>query len=389
MPITITLPAPGGRLERHTLSSPGPYPDTVSEPLDRLVYAAPHVVADPLAGSEGSGAGPIDWDATIAVRRRLWALGLGVAEAMEPAQRRSGLDWAAALALLGRSLNAAQGQPGARIVCGCGTDHLAPGDRLTVADVIDAYVQQAEAIERLGGRLALMASDALAACARSPDQYALVYDRLLAQVREPVVLVVPDGVGDPALAGYWGSEDRDEAIEVMLAVVRRHPAKVEGVALSPADPIQALALRRRLPAGVGLFTTDECDFTDAIAGDATGHADALLGVMDAIAPAAGAALAARARGEHDRYRAILAPTLPLARHLFCAPTRSGATGVVFLAWLNAEQRAFAMLDGRQSARGILHLVQAFRLADAAGLLRDPEQACARMRSLLAVHGIDG
>jgi hypothetical protein len=389
MSITITLPAPDGRLERYTLSAPRAHPDAVREPFDRRAFAAPHVVADPLAGIEGVGGVPIDWAATIAVRHRLWALGLGVAEAMGPAQRGSGLDWAAALELIRRSLAAVRDHPGARLLCGCGTDHLVPGERLTVADVVDAYAQQAEAIEGLGGRLAVMASPALAACARSPDQYALVYDRLLSQVREPVVLVVPEAGCDPDLAGYWGSDERDEATEVMLAVVRRHAGKVDGVALSLSDPREALALRRRLPAGVRLYTTDERDFADVIAGDASGHADALLGVLGAIAPAASAALPALARGEPDRYREILAPALPLARHLFGAPARWGATGLVFLAWLNGEQRAFAMLGGQQSARGIVHLAEAFRLADAAGLLRDPQQACARMRSLLAVHGIDG
>jgi len=386
---TLRLPTADGRLEPFTTAAPCGYPQQATGPLGRVAFAAAHVVADPLSPVDPWVGCALDWDATIAHRSRLWQLGLGVAEAMDTAQRGSGLDWPTSLELIGRSIDAARDHPGALLVCGCGTDHLEPDGRTTVADVIGAYEQQAEAIESLGGRLVLMASRALAGCARSPDQYALVYDRLLAQVREPVVIHWLGEMFDPALAGYWGCADPDDAMETVLAVIARHADKVDGVKVSLLDREREVAMRRRLPPGVRMYTGDDFAFAGLIAGDAQGHSDALLGIFDAIAPAASAALAALARGDADRYHRILEPTVPLARHVFGAPTRFYKTGLVFLAWLDGLQDHFVMVGGQQSARSLLHLAQLFRLADGAGLLRDPDLACARMRALLATHGVKG
>jgi len=384
---TLRLPAPDGRVEPFTTSVPRGYPERATGPFGRVAYAAAHVVADPLSPVDPWVGCALDWDATIAHRSRLWRLGLGVAEAMDTAQRGAGLDWPTSLELIRRSIDAARDHPGALLVNGCGTDHLDPDARTTVADVIAAYEMQAEAIEAHGGRLVLMASRALAGCARSPDQYALVYDRLLAQVREPVVIHWLGEMFDPALAGYWGYSDPDDAMAVVLAVIARHADKVDGVKVSLLDRDREIAMRRRLPAGVRMYTGDDFAFAGLIAGDAQGHSDALLGIFDAIAPAASAALSALARGDTERYHGILAPTVPLARHVFGAPTRFYKTGLVFLAWLDGLQDHFVMVGGQQSARNLLHLAQLFRLADAAGLLRDPDLACARMRALLATHGV--
>jgi hypothetical protein len=385
---TITLPGPDGRLAPFTTSAPRGYPDVAQGPFNRIAFSAVHVVADPMSSVDPWVGCAVDWDATIAYRSRLWDLGLGVAEAMDTAQRGMGLDWPTSLELIRRSIDASRSHPGARVFSGCGTDHLAPGERTTVADVLAAYEMQAEAIEGLGGRLIVMASRALAACARSPDQYGLVYDRLLSQVREPVIVHWLGDMFDPALAGYWGAEDLDAATDVAVDVINRNAHKIDGVKVSLLDKDREIAMRRRLAPGVRMYTGDDFNFAELIAGDAHGHSDALLGIFDAIAPAASAALTALGRGDVARFHDILGPTVPLSRHIFRAPTRFYKTGVVFMAWLNGLQSHFTMVGGQQSARHVLHLAELFRLADAAGLLRDPDLACARMRALLAVNGIE-
>ena len=256
-----------------------------------------------------------------------------------------------------------------------------------MGDVIAAYEEQCSAIERLGGRIILMASRALAACARSPEDYARVYDRILSQVKEPVIIHWLGEMFDPALEGYWGSREHHAAMTICLDVVARNASKVDGIKVSLLDKDKEIAMRRRLPAGVRMYTGDDFNFAELIEGDAQGHSDALLGIFDAIAPAASAALGALARNDRETYHELLAPTVPLSRHIFCAPTRFYKTGVVFMAWLNGHQDHFVMVGGQQSARHIVHLAELFRLANAAGLLADPELACRRMQQLLAVHGI--
>jgi hypothetical protein len=341
------------------------------------------VVADPLSAKEPWLEPAIDWDATLAYRRHLWSWGLGLAEAMDTAQRGMGLDWQNSLELIGRTLDAAKDFKGAVVFSGAGTDHVAQAD---VAGVIAAYEAQCGAIEKLGGRIILMASRALAASAKSADDYGKVYDRILGQVKEPVILHWLGEMFDPALQGYWGAKDHAAAMDVCLDVIRRNAAKVDGIKISLLDKDKEIAMRRRLPEGVRMYTGDDFNFAELIEGDAQGHSDALLGIFDAIAPAASAALGALAAGDAKSYHDILAPTVPLSRHIFCAPTRFYKTGVVFMAWLNGHQEHFVMVGGQQSARHILHFAELFRLADAAGLLADPPLACARMKQLLAVNG---
>jgi hypothetical protein len=385
--LTITLPGPDGRLAPYPLSPRRAWPEVAGGPFTRVAFAAPHVVADPLSTVDPCSACALDWEATIAVRRRLWRLGFGVAEAMDAAPRGVDLDEASALALTRRTLDAARDHPGARVVSGCGTDCLEPGARTTVADVLAAYEARAEAIEALGGRLLVRASRALAAIARSPDQYGLVYDRLLAQVREPAIVQWPGVALDPALAGYWGADGLDAAMDVALEVLGRNAARIDGVTVPGLDSAREIAMRRRLAPGVRMYTGDGLDFTTLIAGDAQGHSDALLGLLSAIAPAASAALAALAAGDLDGYHAILGPTTALARHVFAAPAAASRTDLVCLAWLNGEQSHFTMVGARQSARHAIHLAELFRRADAAGLLRDPDLAAARMRALMVVYGV--
>ena len=298
-----------------------------------------------------------------------------------------GLDWATAQELIRRSLAEARAVGGA-IACGAGTDHLAPGPAVTLADVEAAYETQCAFVEREGGRVILMASRALAACARGPDDYVQVYDRVLSQVARPVILHWLGAMFDPQLAGYWGTRDLDIAMEVCLHIIRDHAAKVDGIKISLLDHTREIAMRRRLPAGVKMYTGDDFNYPELILGDDEGYSHALLGIFDPIAPAASAALQALDAGDRDRYETILAPTVPLSRHIFQTPTYFYKTGVVFLAYLNGHQSHFRMVGGQESARSVVHLAELFVLADRAGLLRDPELAAERMRRFLALAGID-
>jgi len=385
---TLKLPVADGTLAPYTVRASTPWKAEGTRPaFDRVAYAAAHVVADPLARADPWLDIALDWDATLAYRRHLFSLGLGVAEAMDTAQRGMGLDWTTSLRLIERSVDAAKGIPGATIASGAGTDHLDPAQATSVDDVIAAYEHQCAAVERAGGRIILMASRALARVARSPDDYLRVYGRVLAQVREPVILHWLGDMFDPALAGYWGHRDLDRATDVCLEAIQASRAKVDGIKVSLLDDAREIAMRRRLPAGVRMYTGDDFNFAALIGGDADGHSDALLGIFDAIAPAASAALAALAGGDRARFDAILAPTVPLSRKIFEAPTRFYKTGIVLMAYLNGHQSHFTMVGGQQGARSLVHLADVFRLADQAGLLVDPERAAARMRLITALHGL--
>jgi hypothetical protein len=328
----------------------------------------------------------VDWDRTIAFREHLWDLGFGVAEAMDTAQRGMGMSWPDSLELIRRSVAAARPRNGL-VFSGAGTDQLAPDDAKSLDDVIRAYEEQVSAIEAVGGRIILMASRALAKVGRSGDDYAKVYGRILTQVKEPVVIHWLGDMFDPALAGYWGTRDLDAAMDVAVGIINAHAAKVDGVKISLLDKDKEIRMRRRLAKGVRMYTGDDFNYAELIAGDEQGYSDALLGIFDAIAPAASAALVALAKNDRETFHNILAPTVPLSRHIFKAPTRFYKTGVVFMAYLNGHQDHFTMIGGQESTRSALHLADIFRLADAAGLLRDPERAVERMRRVLLTHGI--
>jgi hypothetical protein len=394
MALSLRLPSPGGELGTYLLRGTEPARPAHGVKFNRIAYSAAHVVADPLAAGDPWLNCSLDWDATIAYRRHLWSLGLGVAEAMDTAQRGMGLDWPTSLELIGRSLDAARDVPEALVASGCGTDHLVLEDVKTVDDVIAGYEDQMAAIEKLGGKLIVMASRALARVAKSPADYERVYSRILTQARQPVVLHWLGEMFDPALAGYWGTQNVEAAMDTAVGIIAAHAHKVDGIKISLLDKDKEIAMRRRLPAGVRMYTGDDFNYAELIAGDGLGaqpshgHSDALLGIFDAIAPAASAALGELAQGNLDRFHAILGPTVPLSRHIFAAPTRFYKTGVVFMAWLNGHQSHFTMVGGQQSTRSLPHLAELFRLADAANLLEQPELAVRRMRNLLALYGVE-
>ena len=354
-------------------------------PFNRVAFAAAHVVVDPLTNADPSGAAAIDWENTLAYRSHLLDLGFGIAEAMDTSQRGMGLDWLSALELIRQSI-AHAGPRANQIASGCGTDHLMPQDANSLDDVIKAYLEQLHAIQKLDGRIILMASRALVRVAQTPDDYVKVYSRVLSEADHPVVLHWLGEMFDPALKGYWGHSEFNHTMETALAVIEQNVSKVDGIKISLLDDQKEVVMRRRLPASVKMYTGDDFNYPDLIAGDDNGYSHALLGIFDAIAPAASAALAALAKGDIATYNNLMEPTVPLSRLIFRAPTQFYKTGIVFLAWLNGHQDHFIMVNGAQAMRPLPYFVECFKLADQAGLLRDPDMAVARMKKLLAVYG---
>lgn len=347
-----------------------------SGPYTRIAYAAAHVV--PLKHDRQV----IDWEATINFRKHLWSYGLGVAEAMDTAQRGMGLSWEMAKDLIRRSIVAKREFPNAFLACGCNTDQLDPEKNYSLEEVQAAYEEQIDWIEGHGGKLIIMASRALVIAAQSPDDYLIVYGNLLKKAKDPVIIHWLGEMFDPQLKGYWGSEDHYEAMETVLKLMKEHSNKVDGIKLSLLDKDKEVFLRAKLPEGVRMYTGDDFNFSELIEGDGEEYSDALLGIFDGIAPVAAAALKALSEGDVKSYRELLAPTVPLSRHIFGTPTRFYKTGVVFLAWLNGFQDDFIMLSGQETARDRAHLIQLFKLAAEASVFRDSKLAINRMQAFL-------
>jgi hypothetical protein len=387
----MRLPTHSGTLEHYSLTGEPLVPRAPEVPLTRTAFAAAHVISDPLAERNPWDTRPaVDWEATLAFRHGLWDQGLGLAEAMDTAQRGMGVDWATALELIQRTMQAARAHPlKPRVACGAGTDHKTQADLPEADAIIAAYAEQMEAIEAAGGQIILMATRALPAIGADADTYARVYDTLLSQAAEPVILHWLGDMFDPALAGYWGTRDVAAASDLVLGLIERNVGKVDGIKISLLDQAHEEAFRSRLPEGVRLYTGDDFNYAPLIEGDGTLFSHALLGIFAAIAPAASQALEALAKGDSATYHALFAPTVPLSREIFKAPTRFYKAGIAFLSWLNGSQTHFVMPGGFQSSREITHYAEVFRLADRARLLADPDLARARMRTLLALHGIDG
>ncbi|MEX2460486.1 MAG: dihydrodipicolinate synthase family protein [Paenibacillaceae bacterium] len=382
----ILLPTSTGGLISYTPTRANPY-QMPSQPFtSRIAYSAAHVVANPLADVDPSKKPVIDWEGTLAYRRYLWSLGLAVAEAMDTSQRGMGLDWETSKELIRLSLNEAKAV-GGDIACGAGTDHLSLPFNLTIDEITKAYLEQCDFVEGHGGRIILMASRALAACAKGPEDYNKVYDQILTQVEKPVILHWLGDMFDPALSGYWGYTDPESAMQSCLGIIHRNIGKVYGIKISLLDSALEIKLRNSLPKGVRMFTGDDFNYQSLIAGDKDGYSDALLGIFDAIAPAASAALHALDKGDLRRYDQFMAPTLPLSRHIFKAPTYYYKTGIVFMAYLNGHQSHFRMIAGHEVFRSIPHLSELFVLADQANLLQDPDLALHRMKLILHLAGI--
>ncbi|QFR02595.1 dihydrodipicolinate synthase family protein [Streptomyces phaeolivaceus] len=382
----MRLPGADGRLRAYT---PRTEPLAVSPGTaltSRTVFSAAHVVADSFADVSPDSPAAVDWDATLAFRRHLWSHGLGVAEAMDTAQRGMGLDWAGAAELIRRSAAEAK-SVGGLIACGVGTDQLTDPASASLAEIRKAYEEQLALVEESGAQAILMASRALAAAARGPEDYLEIYGHLLRQATEPVVLHWLGPMFDPALDGYWGSSDLDAATETFLAVIAAHPEKVDGIKVSLLDAQREIDIRRRLPRGVRCYTGDDFNYPELIAGDEKGFSHALLGIFDPLGPLAAEAVRVLDTGDVKGFRSLLDPTVALSRHLFQTPTRFYKTGVVFLAWLAGHQSHFTMVGGLQSARSLPHFARAYELADGLGLFPDPALAETRMKNLLSLYGV--
>jgi hypothetical protein len=383
----LKLPKEDRSIEAYTLSgTPIALAKRNAADFNRVAYAAAHVVADPFADNDPWLTPAIDWEATLRFRHRLWDLGLGVAEAMDTAQRGMGLGWPEAQELISRALKEAASRKDALIACGVGTDHLV-GTDFNLDRIVEAYQEQLDFVQGKGGRVILMASRALAASATSPDDYLETYSRVLAHANEKVIIHWLGEMFDPALEGYWGSKDHMAAMDTCLEMLEANAGKIDGIKISLLSKEKEIAMRRRLPAGVRMYTGDDFNYAELIAGDEHGHSDALLGIFDAIAPAASKALACLKQGSNAEFYDILEPTVALSRHIFKAPTRFYKTGVVFLAYLNGLQDHFTMIGGQESTRSTLHFSELFRLADKANVLADPDDATRRMKSFLTIRGI--
>ncbi|MGL4404879.1 MAG: dihydrodipicolinate synthase family protein [Notoacmeibacter sp.] len=387
--IMLNLPTYAGTIEPFRIESEPLVARAPSVPLTRTAFAAAHIVSDPLRERSPWDTRPaVDWDATLDFRVQLWDQGLGLAEAMDTAQRGMGVDWLTAKELIERTMVAAKAHKMApRVACGAGTDHVALSELRNADVIITAYETQIEAIEKAGGQLILMASRAFTAIDADEATYRKVYRRLIDGAREPVILHWLGDMFDPALRGYWGSKDVGKATDFVLGLIAENPSKVDGIKISLLDEDHEVAFRKRLPKGVRLYTGDDFNYAALIAGDGTHFSHALLGIFAAIAPAASQALEALAKGDHATYNTLFEPTVALSREIFKAPTRFYKAGIAFLSWLNGTQSHFIMPSGFQSSREITHYAEVYRLAAAARLLSKPELAENRMRTLLALHGM--
>ncbi len=383
---TVTVPLGGGTLRTITLGEQRVIRASTREPsASRRVFAAAHVVVDPRADVDPRSGVEVDWEATLRFREHLWSLGLGVAEAMDTAQRGMGISYPVVRELVERSTAAAPADRDA-IVCGVATDQLADEPQ-PLGAITEAYLEQLAHVEGVGGRAVLMCSRHLARAATGPDDYRTVYDEVLRAASRPIIIHWLGEMFDPALEGYWGHANLARATDEVVSLVAAHADRVDGVKISLLDADIEVAFRRRLPDGVRCYTGDDFNFPELILGDEVGHSDALLGIFDPIAPVAAAALVALDAGDRSAFTDLLEPTVPLSRHLFAAPTYHYKTGIVFLAYLAGHQDHFRMLGGHESSRSIPHLGAAVVLADRAGVLPDPELAAARARRVLEVGGV--
>ncbi|ELO0974381.1 dihydrodipicolinate synthase family protein [Raoultella ornithinolytica] len=386
--LSIHLPTPQGIMTNYPLVTTEERPTVITPAFNRIAYAAAHVVIDPRhQGADWLNNPRIDWDATLAYRHHLWQLGFNIAEAMDTAQRGMGVSWEIAKELIIRSLQEAQTVPGADLAAGVGTDQLEAAHATTLEQVIAAYEEQMELVEQHNGKIILMASRALAKVAKTPQDYLAVYNRLLEQSQDKIILHWLGEMFDPALAGYWGSTDYAAAADTVLEIIANNVDKVEGIKISLLSKEKEVAFRKRLPSQVKMYTGDDFNYPELIAGEDGHYSHALLGIFDAIAPVAAAALNELALGNSGEYYRLMNPTVALSREIFKAPTQYYKAGIVFLAWLNGHQSHFSMAGGMQAAREISHYAEIFRLADQAGLLQDPQLATRRMKNLLTVYGL--
>ncbi|CAN7226191.1 dihydrodipicolinate synthase family protein [Microbacterium foliorum] len=396
---TLRLLDTAGAVTDAELREGGGYSRPSSPLQSRVAYAAAHVVPKVHADNTPGQPADIDWDSTLAFRRNVYSWGLGVADAMDTAQRNMGLDAAATRELIARSAEVAR-EEGGSVVVGVNTDHVAES-HITLDQVIDAYKEQLHFTEEQGAGPVLMASRHLARVAESADDYRRVYREVLSSATVPVVLHWLGTAFDPELAGYFGADEWQTASAVLLDIIGEQPDRVAGVKMSLLNAESEISVREQLPQGARMFTGDDFNYVGLIGGDTTRssseerstetkrtHSDALLGAFAAITPVASAAIQALDAGDPARYLEILGPTEELSRQVFAAPTFYYKTGVAFLSWLNGHQPAFQMVGGLHSARSLPHLSRIVELANASLALEKPELARERWHGMLRLNGVD-
>ena len=381
----ITLVDETGTASTVELNSAPSFSKPTSPLASRTVYAAAHVVPRTTANNVPGAPADLDWDATLAFRHHLWSWGLGVADAMDTAQRNMGLDAAATRELITRSAAEARSVNGGLVV-GVNTDHV-EDPVISLDAVIDAYKEQLHLTEDAGASVVLMASRHLARAATTAADYERVYSEVLASAGAPVILHWLGSAFDPELGTYFGSEDTPTASSTLLRIIANAPDRVAGVKMSLLNAESERAVRAKLEAPVRMFTGDDFNYVSLMGGDASGYSDALLGAFAALGPHASAAVQALDADDPDAYARILGPTEALSRQIFAAPTFYYKTGVAFLSWLNGHQSGFGMVGGLHAARSLPHLSEIVRLANECGALEHPELARDRWHGLLRTSGV--
>jgi hypothetical protein len=381
MSIQLTLPVAGGGTTKHTLHEPVDYPRHPAQFTSRSVYAAAHVVADVRGDYTPGVRPPVDWEATIAFRRHLFGYGIGIAEAMDTSERGpGGLDWSQAQQLIKLGV-AAAAEAGAACVAGAGSDQI--DGPASLNQITDAYLEQLEFIQAQGSAAVIRASHALVAAATKADDYLEVYRSVLAKADKPAIVHWLGTGFDPTLRGYWGHEDPLAAMDVVVEMARDNRDHLMGIKFSLLDEELEKEFRRRLPAGVKVFTGDDYGYTELLRGDGEHHSHGLLGVLDPIAPIASLGFAALDRGDEDEFTRVMNRSIPMATRMFEAPADRYKVGTVFVAWLSGHQDHFRMVSGREGMRSLRHLVDLFMLTDELGLFPDPALAAHRMGLLLS------
>ena len=377
-----------GNIENYTIKNePLIFEKKTEVSFNRVAFSSAHVVANPNFDYAPSLDVCIDWNKTLSYRNYLWDLGLGVAEGMDTAQRGMGLDWNNSLELIRQSVKLAKSRNDKPLIfSGVGTDHIIQfSDHQSIQNVIEAYLKQIEEVEKIGGRIILMASRLLASIAKSNEDYQYVYSNVLSQISQPVIIHWLGDMFDPNLKGYWGSSDIDLAMKNCLDIIFENREKIDGIKISLLDANREKQMRKKLPSEIKMYTGDDFNYPELIAGDGENYSHALLGIFDAIAPLTSFALQELAQGNEENYFRVLNPTINLSRHIFQNPTRFYKTGIVFMAYLNGHQDHFQMVGGQQSFRSIIHFCTLFKLADQARALRNPDLAIQRMLSFLDLN----
>lgn len=383
--MSVSIPTVNGSAKTVQVREPAKLEVLTRPPMSRQAFAAGHVVANPATAAQGAPTS-IDWEATLKIRRELWALGLGVAESMDTAQRGMGMDAEMAMELAERTLAEAAKVHG-NVVVGIATDALVTGGDYGLQDISDAYIDQLRRVEAAGGTAVIMASRHLAAKAKSAQDYLHLYRSVIDAAKKPVILHWLGPMFDPALEGYWGSADLEETSNTVLSLIESRTSMIAGIKISLLDAAHEVKFRRRIPASVRLYTGDDFNYSELVAGDDRGYSDALLGAFSAVPRFASAALKKLDAADAAGFKELMDQTIPLSRLVFEAPTQYYKVGIVWLAYLNGQQDHFRMIGGLETGRSLEHLGRIYEEANSIGLFANPELTAERAAAYFKMQGL--